>query len=213
MNRLHNSSPHSDGQAATISSDAGRLLQSLVGSLPEPVLRPVLVLVCGLPGTGKSFFSRRLAERAPLAVLESDALRKALVPNPRHTSKESARLFQAIHEVIGLLLGQRVSVLLDATSQAEAHREHLYRLAEQHNAKIIVVLVEAPPEVVHQRLMARGKTPLRQDHSDADWAVYQRMRPRQEPIRHEHTLVDTSGDIEPVVERAAKEIHRWIAGR
>ncbi|MFH1140441.1 MAG: AAA family ATPase [Chloroflexota bacterium] len=214
MNRYHNTRSHDEGQAATTASnasnDARRLLRSLKGSLPEPVLRLVLVAICGLPGTGKSFFSQRLAQQAPLAVPESDALRKVLVPSPLHTAEESARLFQAIHEAIDLLLGQRVSVLLDATRLAEAHREHLYRLAERHNAKMMLVLVEAPPSVVRQRLETRGKTPLRQDHSDADWDVYQRMRPLQEPIKRSHIAVDTSGDVEPVVEKIAREIQQWI---
>ena len=209
MNRYHNTRSHDEGHAAATSRDARRLLQSLDGLLPEPVLQPVLVVVSGLPGTGKSYFSRRLAQQAPLAVLESDALRKVLTPSPIHTAEESARLFQAIHEVIDILLGQRLSVLLDATSLAETHREHLYRLAERHNAKMMLVLVEAPPQVVRQRLDVRGKSPLRQDHSDADWDVYQRMRPLQEPIKRDHISVDTSGDIEPVIEKVARDIQLW----
>ncbi|MDO8749845.1 MAG: ATP-binding protein [Dehalococcoidia bacterium] len=210
MNRFHNTRSTHEGQAATAASrDARRLLRSLDGLLPEPMLQTVLVVVSGLPGTGKSYFSQRLAQQAPLTVLESDAMRKVLTPSPIHTAKESARLFQAIHEVIDLLLGQRLSVLLDATSLAEAHREPLYRLAERHNAKMMLVLVEAPPQVVRQRLDVRGKTPLRQDHSDADWGVYQRMRPLQEPIKRDHISVDTSGDIEPVVAKVAREIQRW----
>ncbi len=210
MNRYNNASSPDKGQAATtISRDARRLLHRLDGLLPEPVLHPVLVAISGLPGTGKSFFSRRLAERVPLAVLESDALRKALVPSPLYTAKESDRLFQAIHEIIDLLLGQQVPALLDATTLMEAHREHLYQLADGHNAKLMLVLVEAPQSVVRQRLETRGKTPLRQDHSYADWDVYQRMRPLQEPIKRNHIWVDTSADIEPVVEKVAREIHLW----
>ena len=209
MNRFKNARSFDAGEAAAISSDARRLLVSLDGALPEPVLGPVLVVMSGLPGTGKSFFSRQLAERVPLAVLESDALRKVLVPSPFHTAKESARLFQAIHEVIDLLLKRPVSVVLDATSLAEAHREPLYRLAEEHHAHVMVVLMEAPPEMVRQRLEARGKLRLRQDHSDADWNVYQRMRPLQEPISRNHISVDSSGDIGPAVERAAMQILRW----
>ena len=209
MNQYQNTRTPDVWQAANISPDARRLLQSLVGLLPEPVLRPVLVTISGLPGTGKSFFSRRLAKQVPLAVLESDALRKLLTPTPKHTTKESGRLFQAIHEVIDLLLGQQVPALLDATTLAESHREHLHRLAERHNATLMLVLMKAPPSVVRERLEARGKTPLRQDNSDADWDVYQRMRPLQEPIKRNHISVDTSADIEPVVENMALEIHRW----
>jgi predicted kinase len=209
MNRYQNTRSPDVWQAANISHDARRLLQSLVGLLPEPVIHPMLVAISGLPGTGKSFFSRRLAKRVPLAVLESDALRKLLTPNPIHTTKESNRLFQAIHEVIDLLLGQQIPALLDATTLAEAHREHLHRLAERHNANLMLVLMKASPSVVRERLEARGKTRLRQDQSDADWDVYQRMRRLQEPIKRNHISVDTSADIEPVVEKVALELQQW----
>ena len=55
--------------------------QSLAG-LPQAQVEPSLVVVSGLPGTGKSFFCRKLAERLPFVVLASDALRKVLFPCP-----------------------------------------------------------------------------------------------------------------------------------
>ncbi len=194
----------------TISGDARQLLKSLRKPLPEPVLHPVLVVVSGLPGTGKSVLSQRLAERLPLAVLESDALRKALVPTPLHTADEHGRLFQAIHELIDLLLEQGIPLLLDATSLVEAHREHLYHIAGRHDAKVILVRVKAPPDLVRQRLEARASRSQRQDHSDADWEVYQRPRPSQEPIRRNHMVVDTSRDIQPAVEKVVREVNRWM---
>ena len=56
-----------------INQDVDRLKQSL-GSFPEAVASPAFVVVSGLPGTGKSYFCSRLAERASFCVLESDAL-------------------------------------------------------------------------------------------------------------------------------------------
>ncbi len=192
-----------------LSEDARRLFRSLNQPLPDPVPFPVLVVVSGLPGTGKSFFSQRLAERVSLAVLESDALRKVLSPYPLHTAEESIRLFRAIDELLDLLLERHLPVLLDATNLLEAHREALHSLAQRHKARTILVLVKAPPKVVRQRLEARRGNRDTQNHSDADWEVYQRMRPLQEPIRRGHIVVDTSRDIEPVLERVAQEIVGW----
>ena len=53
--------------------------------------RPVMVVVSGLPGSGKSHFSRRLAEQVGLFTLESDVLRTALFPSPSYTRSESRR--------------------------------------------------------------------------------------------------------------------------
>ncbi|MDP6782725.1 MAG: hypothetical protein QGG56_04015 [Dehalococcoidia bacterium] len=40
------------------------ILRESLGTLPEPVANPPLVMVSGLPGTGKSYFCRYLLERA-----------------------------------------------------------------------------------------------------------------------------------------------------
>ncbi len=45
-----------------LAADVERLAESL-GQLPEPVAEPVLVVVGGLPGSGKSYFCGKLAER------------------------------------------------------------------------------------------------------------------------------------------------------
>ena len=158
----------------------------------------MLVVVIWLPGTGKSFFSQRLMEHVPLALLETDALRKVLFSSPTFSAEESAHLFQATHRLIEELLDRGVPVLLDATNLIEANREHLYNIADQRAVKLILVGVEAPPEVVRERLESRTKAGARWDHSEAGWEVYQRMRPSVQPIRRNHFAVDTTHDVGPV---------------
>ena len=195
-------------QGSASSDDAARLLAALPPG-PGFVARPVLVVLVGLPGTGKTSFARRLAERFPLQVLESDALRRVLFPKPAHTPEESARFFRAIHQVIAVLLERGTPVLLDATNLVEAQREALYRVAEDAGARLALVQLQAPGEMVQERLARRGVGPGSQEHSEADWAVYQRMRETREPIRREHHTVDTSRDIGPVLEQVIEE----LAGR
>ena len=193
------------------SAEQRRLLESL-GSLPEPVAHPLLVVISGLPGTGKSHFSRQLAERVPLAMLESDALRKTLFPVPTYSASESSLVFRLIHALIGEILDRGVPVLLDATNLVETHRKRLYTIAEQRDVKLVLVRTEASSEVVRERLAGRKRQEQREDHSDADWPVYQRMRRSEEPICRSHVTVDTTRDVGPVVDEVVREITRWIGG-
>jgi predicted kinase len=126
------------------SSQLDTLRESL-GPLPEPVVEPPLVMVCGLPGTGKSYFCRRLLERLDAVRVESDSLRKALFPHPTYTAEESAYLFSLIHQLVDELLSRGIPVVYDATNLAEGHREYLYNIARRHGARLILVRVEAPP--------------------------------------------------------------------
>ncbi len=188
-------------------SDVERLAESL-GQLPEPVVEPTLIVVSGLPGTGKSYFCSQLAQRLPSLILESDALRKTLFSSPNYSQQESSQLFQATHLLTERLLAKGIPIILDATNLSERHRERLYNIADRLGARLILVWVEAPPEVVRQRLEARkeGANPV--EKSDADWEVYQRMKPGVQKIRRHHFVVDTSRDIAPVLDKIVRMARR-----
>jgi predicted kinase len=187
--------------------DVQRLKESL-GELPEPVVKPTFIMVSGLPGTGKSSFCRQLVERVPLAILESDSLRKLLFPSPSYTAKESTRLFQACSRLIEELLRRGISLALDATNLEEHHRERFYHIAEQVGVNLIIVRIDAPPEVVHQRLEQRAKGMNPGDNSEADWRVYRRMKSTAQRIRRNHFAVDTSKDITPVIDKIVRQTNR-----
>lgn len=194
---------------ASYTSDVDRLISSLP-QWPPPVARPVILVVSGLPGSGKSYFSRRLVEQLPLLLLESDALRQVLFPNPGYTGRESSQLFRACHLLIEGLLRKGIPVLLDATNLVEENRERLYHIAEHTGAKLIIVHLKAPPEVVRERLRGRSDGVDVEDKSTADWQVYDRMRSTAEPIRRNHFVVDTSRDISPAVAKVVRETKRWM---
>ena len=190
-----------------LNQDLAKLKESL-DPLPEAVVNPSFVVVSGLPGTGKTFFCRKLAEKQPFCILESDVLRKALFPSPDYSADESARLFAACHSLIEWLLQNGVPVIFDATNLSERYREHLYRISDRAGARLVLVRVEAPPEVAYQRLQARKEGALPEDKSDADWDIYRQMKPRAEKIRRNHFAVDTSRDINPVIDKIIRTIKR-----
>ncbi len=190
-----------------LEQDVQKLRQSL-NALPQPQVEPPLIIVSGLPGTGKSFFCRKLAERLPFVILSSDTLRKILFPSPQYKESENKRLFSACHVLIEELLKKGIPIIFDATNLLERHREYLYRAAERAGAKLVVVWVEAPPEVVQRRLLAREKGTLPRYDSDAGWEVYNKMKPRREKISRNHFVVDTSQAIAPAVDKIVRAVKR-----
>ena len=193
--------------ASSLREDVERLRGSLNG-LPPPQVEPPLIVVSGLPGTGKSFLCRKVAEKSPFLILPSDALRKVLFPTPQYNEQENKRLFSACHVLIEELLKKGTPVIFDATNLLEHHREYLYRAAERAGAKLILVWVEAPQEVVRQRLIARERTPVPERDSQAGWEVYNKMKPRREKISRNHLVVDTSQDITAAVDRIIRATSR-----
>lgn len=187
--------------------DVGVLKEGLP-PLPDPAANPALIVVSGLPGTGKSHFCRRLAERLDLVILESDSLRKRLFGAPSYAREESARLFRACHCLVEELLRKGISVAMDATNLEEHNRERLYHIADQAGARLVIVRMEAPPEVVRQRLERRSLREDQRDQSDADWSVYSKMKPTAEKIGRNHFAVDSSKDIAPVIDKIVRLVDR-----
>jgi predicted kinase len=195
----------------SLDEDVEKLRQSL-NNLPQPQVKPRLIVVSGLPGVGKSFLCRRLTEKLPFLLLASDALRRVLFPSPQYHDHENKQLFSACHVLIEELLKKGIPVIFDATNLLEHHREYLYRAAERAGANLILVWVEAPPRVVRQRLLAREITAGRQSDSEAGWEVYSKMRPRREKIPRNHLVVDTSQDITGAVDKIMRAASRQRTG-
>jgi hypothetical protein len=194
-------------EGSQVIADARRLAGSF-SPLPQAEAQPAIIVVSGLPGTGKSYFCRRLAERSSFLILESDALRKQLFPVPTYSASESAHLFRTIYYLIEELIKKGIPVILDATNLSERHRERIYNIAERLSARLILVRVEAPPELVQKRLKSRMEKSKKEDNSDADWTVYQKMQTTVQKINRNHFTVDTSRDITPSLDKIVREINR-----
>lgn len=182
-------------------SDIDRVI-ALAGPLPEPSEWPALVLLVGAPGVGKSYFARQLRESTGVAVIESDAVRRALFGRPTYEKKESVRVFGAVHEAARELLAGSISVVIDATNLIESEREVLYRIADAAGARLVIVRLTAPAAVVRKRLERADD----RGASEADVAMFERMRKFRQPLRRPHYIVDTAGDTGPAVGAIGREI-------
>jgi predicted kinase len=190
-------------------ADVARLFRAIQPLLTAPVEQPVLIVLSGLPASGKSTLARRLAELLPAVDLETDFLRRQLVGRPAYTAEENERLFTACHALIERLLRERRRVIFDATNLFERYRERLSRIAEEAGARLILVWVEAPPEVAQERLLAREQgRPEAAGYSEAGLAVYERMSRYAQPPRRPHFVVDSSRDDSQVIEQIVREATR-----
>lgn len=99
------------------------------------------VWLTGLPSSGKSAaaqeLKRLLAEQAvPAQILDSDELRKRLIPRPDYSEEERNWFYATIVFLAELLTENGVNVLIAATGSRRAYREEarirLRRFAEIH---------------------------------------------------------------------------------
>ncbi len=187
-----------DSPEARLEADVNTLKRSLPPP-PPSLTNPYLVLMCGLPGAGKTHFSRRLASETRLQLIESDEARKALTGVPAYNAEENLRVFAACRRLMDELLENGIPVLLDATNVTERDRAYSYAAAERTGAEVLVIKVTAPEREIRRRLRRRERGLSNDGASDAGWNVYLRMKAREEPVARAHFVVDTSKDITPAV--------------
>jgi predicted kinase len=178
--------------------------QDLATSQPRMPEQPLLVAMCGLPGTGKSYFAAKLTEQVPFLVLETDRLRKVLVEHPKYTTGEHRRVFRSCYQLIQYYLINGYSVLFDATNLNEEFRTYLYDIAEATGAPLAVVHATAPQNTVRRRLKERKADRHANTYSDAGWLIYTRLAPVEEPVQRDHYELDTSKDIAPVLDQVVE---------
>ncbi len=196
-----NSRRNKDNEAPFNLARAVAEIEERLKNTDETTAWPALIMISGLPATGKSYLARRLAKRLPFVVIETDFVRKCLFSPPTYSAQESTQVFKVCHALINKLLRRGVRVIFDATNLIEFHREKVYRLALRREAKLIIVRTVASEEVVRERLHQRETQRDPEDISDANWRIYRRMAQREEPIGRPHLIIDTSDDIEAAVRK------------
>jgi hypothetical protein len=156
----------------------------------------LLVITCGLSGSGKSTIAREIGTAIGGEVIVSDVVRKRLAglePTQRtlneyraglYSAEMSARAYETMFEQARELLMAGKPVVLDAAFLRRSDRRAAARLARETGAQFACVLTEAPEDEVRRRLGARlagGRDP-----SDARWEIYVQQkrhfqRPRELP--------------------------------
>jgi predicted kinase len=157
--------------------------------LSAPAARPCMILVAGLPGTGKSVLARGLRETGGFAWIRSDELRKRLagldplasgrseVDGGIYTKEWSDRTYAACLQRAGDVCMAGGRALVDATFIDGRRRADFVEAAVGWGVPVHLLITDAPPELVRERLAARTGDP-----SDADWNVYQAARERWSPV-------------------------------
>jgi uncharacterized protein len=162
-----------------------------------------LVLVGGLPGTGKSALSAAVADRLGCTVLNSDRIRKELAGLPAarkaparyeegiYTPSWTERTYRELLHRAAELLSHGESVIADASWISAGHRAGAVAVAGDAAADLVQLRCTAPAELTARRMSTRTG-----GASDACPMVAEKMAAAQAPWP-EAVSIDTSATEPP----------------
>jgi predicted kinase len=146
----------------------------------------MLILVCGLPGSGKSFFARTLSKQLQARYYNSDLLRKELFPNKRtYSEEEKQTVYSSLVAIAEKDLKDQHTVIIDATFYEDALRISFYQLAEKLSCKLYIFHIQANEDLIKER------TSLVREDSEADFNVYLKLKNKFEPIDRAFLLLNS----------------------
>ena len=123
-------------------------------------MTPMLHMVCGKIGAGKSTLTRRLADAPATVLISEDAWLAALYPGeivdlPDYV-RTSTRLKQVMAEHVVALLAAGVSVVLDFPANTVSSRAWARGIFEKAGVAHRLHFLDVPDEVCKARLRARN---------------------------------------------------------
>ncbi|MEE6209802.1 AAA family ATPase [Salarchaeum sp. III] len=165
---------------------------------------PELVVVCGLPGVGKTTVAETIRERVDgdADLLRTDVVRGDVVSDPDYTEEELRRVYDELLSRVDDRLARGESVVVDGTFKRAVHRERARDLAREHGATFRLVRVECDEETVRERIATRTD-----DASDADFDVYKLYKEEFEPIEDACITIDNSGSTAQTRERVIDALY------
>jgi predicted kinase len=163
----------------------------------------LIIIICGLPGVGKSTLAKNLAPMINATILSSDKIRKELFLNPTYTQFERKLVYDVMIIVAKYLNEVKCNCILDATFNREKARVEIREKLQLEDEQFQIIECFCPEEIVISRLKSR-----KDDYSDATIEVYQKMKKIYEPVKVNHIIVDTTRSPQENSHRIKEEIRR-----
>ncbi|MDD5096456.1 MAG: AAA family ATPase [Candidatus ainarchaeum sp.] len=161
----------------------------------------MLILVCGLPGTGKSRISRELSSRIGAVHVSSDMVRNEMLKERTYSEEEKALVYGEMVSRVSKSLSEGKDVIADATFYREGLRERMREAAEKAGTDFFIVECTLPEEGVKERLSGR-----RGGGSEAKFNEYLIVKDAFQPFTEQRIRIDTSLPVEESIKMVLRSI-------
>jgi len=171
---------------------------------------PTLLMLAGLPGTGKSTLAAELARRLGWPVIDKDLLNTVLL-QAALTQAQAGRLAYELALTLAhaLVVQQKRSLILDTAGRQPFIAERARMIAQEAGGQLKVVRCIAPFAVRQARLRARQAGPSQWTHDqttlDQETAWYAHLPADTLIVSSDQPLEDLIAIVMPLVQAQVRE--------
>ncbi len=163
----------------------------------------MIVLVFGLPATGKSWFSRQFAEKLKASYLNTDMIRYQLGKTGQYDEDSKQEIYDELKNLAFRSLKNNNDLIIDGTFHKKERREDFFNLADKNNTEIYLVEIRASESKVKERLKER------EGYSEADFKVYGQLKSEFEFPETDHlVLYNEDGNINKLIDETMTYIKK-----
>lgn len=145
----------------------------------------MVVIVFGLPGSGKSYFASRLAKRIDADYINSDRLRKEMFKMRTYSRQEKESVYQTMLQKMKEDVVQNKNVVLDATFHKKETRQPFVKEMKTKGGIYFIEIV-AEERIIRERLKRKRR------YSEADFKVYKIISSENELLPESHLVLEST---------------------
>jgi predicted kinase len=165
----------------------------------------VLIVLSGMPGTGKSAVAEGIGRARGAPVLSVDPIESAILRSGVPRSFETGLAAYVVAEAIAdSCLAAGLDVVIDAVNSVEPARSMWRSLAEKHDAPLAIIVCVLDDEAIHAARLAGRERGLALP--EPAWADVRARRAEWTPWPEPHLTLDAMDSVAANVARALEHL-------
>jgi predicted kinase len=152
--------------------------------------KQLLIMLYGLPGSGKSFFSRQTSELLGMPIISSDRIRYELFEKPSYSKEEQQIVFNLMTMMLEEYAKVGMSAIFDVSMNRAQDRKSLREFTKKQGMTSMLVWIQADSETCYARAKHRdGRKADDKFSADMSRDLFDAIEKQMQPPQNEDAIV------------------------